>query len=184
MSTVGRMDEDSPSTSATTTLWTVTPSLILAIDAALGAPVDSYLNGSQVWLTPDGPNEAMLEWRLHPVGAFRLPAGISHYDIWEHVVSAFSRNEDDAEGAFPPGDLIVFGDESRALTSLWTGFECFAAYGDKMTPAALAAATTSALSVAPELSGTVNHRAIADEWVRTGRAADLAALVRSALAPS
>ena len=171
------MDDEAPSTNAPTTLWAVTPELIVTLDATLGAPVDSYLNGSQVWLTPDGPEEVMLEWRLHPVGGFRQPTGISHYDLWEVVVSACS-----GEGA--DGTTISFGEETRSLASLWTGLECFAAYGDSMTPKVLAAAAAAALTLDPELSGAVNHRAIGDEWVRTGRSADLAALVRDALETS
>ena len=176
------MDEDeAPSTHAPTTLWHVTPALIVTLDAALGAPVDSYLNGSQVWLTPDGPDEVMLEWRLHPVGGFRHPAGVSHYDVWEMVTAACSVECTDAGPLTAAATVINFGEEARALNSLWTGLECFAAYGDPMTPAGLAAATTSALTVAPDLFGSVNHRALGDQWVRSGRSVDLAALVRDSL---
>ena len=168
------MDDEAPSTHAPTTLWAVTPELIVTLDATLGAPVDSYLNGSQVWLTPDGPNDVVLEWRLHPVGGFRQPAGISHYDLWEIVVAACS-----VEATDPAA--INFGEETRSLDSLWTGLESFAAYGDPMTPEVLTAVATAALTIAPDLAGVVNHRAIGDEWTRTGRTADLAALVRAAL---
>src|SRR3954454_15781166 len=36
-----------------TTVWTISPELVLALDAQLGLPVDSYLNGSQTWLVGD-----------------------------------------------------------------------------------------------------------------------------------
>ena len=64
-----------------------TPTLVLALDARLGPPVDSYLNGAQTWITDDGPGEIGLEWRLHPVAGYRLPRGLSHYDLWEQVVA-------------------------------------------------------------------------------------------------
>ena len=38
-----------------TTVWTISPELVLALDEQLGLPVDSYVNGSQTWLVEDGP---------------------------------------------------------------------------------------------------------------------------------
>src|SRR4051812_50226169 len=101
-----------------TALWPMTPELVGALDRQLGAPVDSYVNGSQTWFTGD---EETLEWRLHPVGAFTLPKGLSHYDLWERVV-------DEIAGG-GSADAIALGDETRPLAALWDGLECFPAYG-------------------------------------------------------
>ena len=75
-----------------TTVWTISPELVLALDAQLGLPVDSYLNGSQTWLVEDGP--ITLEWRLHPVAGYRAPAGVSTYDLWETIVAQLSATAD------------------------------------------------------------------------------------------
>src|SRR5690242_20560734 len=99
-----------------TALWFPTAALLLALDERLGAPVDSYVNGSQTWLTPDGPGEIMLEWRLHPVADYRTPRGLSHYDVWETVIAALSTGE----------DPIALGDETRTIDAMWGGLECFA----------------------------------------------------------
>ena len=69
-------------------VWHVQADLVNALDAQLGPPVDSYVNGTQTWLTEDGPGGVALEWRLHPVAEYRPPTGLSHYDLWEQVVGA------------------------------------------------------------------------------------------------
>ena len=158
---------------AATALWDVTPALLLKLDATFGAPIDSYLNGSQVWLTADGPNEIMLEWRIHPVGGFQQPVGVSHYDVWETVIAAYS---DD-----PERTTITFGTESRSLDSLWTGMECFAAYGDPLSTHDLIVCATNVLAFAPNMSGLVNHEQLGEQWFRSNRSLDLAQLVRVAL---
>ena len=38
-----------------TCVWRADAALVLALDEHLGPPVDSYLNGSQTWITDDGP---------------------------------------------------------------------------------------------------------------------------------
>ena len=145
-----------------TAVWRAGAALILALDERLGPPVDSYLNGSQTWLADDGPGEVTLEWRLHPVASYRAPKGLSHYDVWEAVVSELSRVAD-------PSDLVL-GDEHRALDTLWDGLECFPAYGDEVEPANLAHAATDALGIAPDLAGMVDHERIGEEWERSGGA--------------
>src|SRR5437867_4336004 len=60
-----------------TALWLVDAELVVALDARLGPPIDSYLIGSQTWLTPDGPGGIELEWRLHPVAGYQTPGGLS-----------------------------------------------------------------------------------------------------------
>ena len=139
-----------------TALWLVDAELVSALDARLGPPIDSYLNGSQTWLTPDGPGGVELEWRLHPVARYRTPGGLSHYDVWESVVGALAQDVDP--------DALPLGSERVALTNLWDGLECFAAYGDEIEPATLAAAATEALGITPDASGLVDHEAIADAW--------------------
>src|SRR5437588_535997 len=73
-------------------VWRVRPALITALDDRFGAPVDAYVNGSQVWLRDDGPGSITLEVRPHPGagprrGVCRLRAPPSA----------------DRLGAFPPG---------------------------------------------------------------------------------
>jgi hypothetical protein len=138
-----------------TTVWTAAADLVLALDERLGTPVDSYVNGSQTWLTAAGDIE--LEWRLHPVAGYRAPRGLSHYDMWEQVVAALSL------GADP--DTLTLGEEIRPLSSLWDGLECYAPYDD-IEPVALAHLATEALGRAPERSGLVDHEAIGDAWER------------------
>ena len=159
-----------------TTVWRLDAELVATLDAHLGPPVDSYLNGSQTWLSPDGPGDIELEWRLHPVAAYVLPAGLSHYDLWETVVGAL------AQGANP--DQLALGEETRALSTLWDGLECFAAYGDEVEPATLAAAATEALGRAPDLSGLVDHEAIGDAWEKANGAVSIIALLVEQLQPA
>jgi hypothetical protein len=140
-------------------VWRVDAALVLALDAQLGSPVDSYVNGTQTWLTDDGPGGETLEWRLHPVARYRAPHAMSHYDVWEQVVAALAVGDDP--------DEIELGTEHRALGSLWDGLECFAAFGDDVEPAPLASAATAALGRSPDASGLVDHGRIGDAWERT-----------------
>jgi len=133
-------------------LWAVTAELLLALDDHFGDPVDTYLNGAQVWLRDDGPGGAALEWRLHPVGGFRQPAGVSHHDLFETVIYALRTGS----------ELPV------PLDQLWEGLEAFPGYGDEVEPAPLAAACTAAVGMAPDAFGVVDHDRIGDEWERSG----------------
>lgn len=156
-----------------TVVWPVSAELVLALDARLGPPVDSYVNGSQTWLSADGPGEIMVEWRLHPVGGYVTPDGLTHYDIWDAVVGALAAGAD--------ADALPLGPEPQPLHSLWTVLECFAAYGDDVEPGPLAAAVGTALGIAPAHFGTIDHEAITEQWLRSQRADDLGALVVAAL---
>jgi hypothetical protein len=149
-------------------VWPVSASLVLALDDRLGLPVDSYLNGTQTWLTDDGPGGATLEWRLHPAGGFVAPP-LSHHDLWETVVGALR------DGADP--ERLALGGEPRPLSSLWEGLECFPAFGDDIEPAVLAAAATEALGVAPDAAGLVDHASIGDRWERSQRAASITGML-------
>jgi hypothetical protein len=149
-------------------VWPVSATLVLALDDRFGLPVDSYLNGTQTWLTDDGPGGATLEWRLHPVGGFTAPPLAAH-DLWETVVGALR------DGADP--DALALGGDPRALSSLWEGLECFPAFGDDVEPAVLAASATEALGIAPDAAGLVDHGAIGDQWERSERAASITGLL-------
>jgi hypothetical protein len=149
-----------------TALWWITPELVGALDQRLGAPVDSYVNGSQTWFTGD---EETLEWRLHPVGAFTLPQGLSHYDLWERVVDELTA------GRSP--DTLALGRETRPLAGLWDGLECFPAYGDDLEPATLARRATDVLEVVPDLCGLVDHDKVADAWEATKGAVSIVRLL-------
>jgi hypothetical protein len=139
-----------------TTVWRIRPQLLLVAAERLGPPIDSYLNGSQTWLTETGGTT--LEWRLHPVAGYRLPDGLSHYDLWDAVLDQLAEDAD-------PGGLRL-GRETRALSDLWDGLECFAAHGDDLEPATLTGATRSELGLDPDLSGLVDHDRIGDAWER------------------
>jgi hypothetical protein len=149
-----------------TAVWKISPELVLALDEHLGPPVDSYVNGSQTWLVGDEPNDLnvtgdtamILEFRLHPVSGYRPPAGCSHYDLWETVVTQLSHGADAPE--------LRLGNEARPLNGLWDGLEAFPAYGDEIEPARLAAIATAALALAPDRAGLVDHEAIGDAWER------------------
>ncbi len=159
-----------------TTLWTISPELVLALDEHLGAPVDSYVNGSQTWLIGDDESDTppMLEFRLHPVAGYRTPKGASHYDVWETVVAQLSQGV--------RADAIPIAEELRSLESLWDGLECFAAYGDDIEPAQLAALAADALGRAPDAAGLVDHDAIGDAWERAHGNVSIVALLREQLA--
>ena len=154
-----------------TAVWTITPELVLALDAQLGPPVDSYVNGSQTWLADNGP--VTLEWRLHPVAGYRPPAGVSTYDIWESVVAQLSAHTDP--------HALHLGDEVRPLTGLWDGLECYAAYGDDIEPQQLAQSAAAQLDRPPDRFGLVDHEAIGDEWERASGAVSIVALLLAQL---
>ena len=160
-------------TRTATAVWRIQPDVVRALDAQLGPPVDSYVNGSQTWLTDDGPGGIALEWRLHPVARFRAPGGLSHYDVWDEVTTQL------AVGADP--EALTLGDETRALASLWDGLEVFAAYGDEVEPATLAGAAGAALGIAPDVTGLVDHTRIGDEWERVGGSVSLVGLLLAEL---
>ena len=145
-----------------TCVWLTTPDLIVTLDGAFGEPVDSYVNGSQVWLRDDGPGGVTLEWRLHPVSEYHRPAGLETDEVFAAVALAL------ATGA-PP-----LAEPER----LWEGLEAFAAYGDPIEPAPLAEAAGLALGLAPNAWGLVDHRPIGDAWERSrGRASIIGALL-------
>jgi len=120
----------------------------VALDERFGEPVDAYVNGSQVWLREDGPGGVMLEWRLHPVAGFERPPALSTHDVFPSIALSLAMGEQPV----------------TAPESLWDGLEAFAAHGDELEPATLAAAATDALGIAPDASGLADHESIADAW--------------------
>jgi len=135
-----------------TAVWRISPELVLALQDRFGDPVDAYVNGSQVWLRDDGPGDVTVEWRLHPVAGYQRPAGVDTYDVFPLTTQAL------AEGVDPPAPI----------DQLWDGLEAFAAYGDEVEPATLAAAATDALGIAPDAAGLADHQRIGDEWEKSG----------------
>ena len=131
-------------------VWRSSPELVLALDEQFGTPVDSYVNGSQTWLLDNGPGGVTLEWRLHPVGAYRPPAGLSHYDLWERVVAQLHAGGDPL--------ALALGEEVRAVASLWEG-------------------ATAAIGRAPDAAGLVDHERVGDTWERARGDVSIVALL-------
>jgi hypothetical protein len=154
-----------------TSVWTINGALVLALDEQLGLPVDSYVNGSQTWLTE---GSVTLEWRLHPVSGYRIPTGLSHYDVWEAVVGALSSGADAA--------ALPLGEETRPLTGVWDGHECYAAYGDDIEPQQLASLVTEQLGRPPDRVGLVDHQRIGDAWEAANGNVSIVALLIEELA--
>ena len=91
-----------------TCVWLATPALVVALDGRFGPPVDTYVNGSQVWLRDDGPGDVTVEWRLHPVAGYRRPHGLETEEVFEVTADAFGQGSD------PPAplDRLVVHDKS------------------------------------------------------------------------
>jgi hypothetical protein len=142
-----------------TCVWRSSPELLLALDDRFGEPVDTYVNGSQVWLRDDGPGGVTIEWRLHPVAGYRRPPGLATEEVFDAVTAAL------AAGAEPPAPL----------DRLWDGLEAFVAYDEEVEPAPLAAACAEALGRAPDASGLADHDLIGDQWERSGGATSIVA---------
>jgi len=134
-------------------VWRATAELIVTLDARFGEPLDTYVNGSQVWLRDDGPGGTVLEWRLHPVAGYRRPAGVTTEEVFSSVALALGTGQDPV----------------APLDALWDGLEAFPIDGaaSRVEPIALAAATADALGATPDAVGLVDHETVGDEWQRT-----------------
>ena len=150
-------------TRTATAVWRIKPELVSALAERLGEPVDRYVNGSQTWFT-ETPGGVALEWRLHPVAGYVKPKGLSHNDVWDVVV-----------------ETLISADGRLAPEAVWDGLECFAAYGDDIEPATLAAAAADELGLAPDAAGLVDHGSIGDEWERTKGAISIVGLLLAQL---
>jgi len=135
-----------------TCVWRVSAELVRRLDDSFGSPLDTYVNGSQVWLREDGPGGLTLEWRLHPVAGYRRPARVATEEVFELAATA----------------LATGRDLPAPLEQLWDGLESFAAYGEEIEPAGLASACSAALGLAPDAAGLVDHDRLGDEWERVG----------------
>lgn len=153
------MDLDPPL--PTVAVWRCTRALIVALDAQLGEPTDTYVNGSQVWLRDDGPGEVTLEWRLHPVGGYRRPPATSTTNVFRRIATGLAQ---------PAADEAV---AIAAPESLWGGLEVFSAYEEPLGAEELRACCVTLLGIEPDAVGTVDHDPIADEWERTAGASDI-----------
>lgn len=150
-----------PAPRVPTCVWRATPELIVALDDRFGEPIDTYVNGSQVWIRDDGPDEAPLEWRLHPVSGYQRPKDVTTEEVFSTTALALATDQ-----PLP-----------APLDRLWDGLECFPAYDEDMEPAILATAATAALGLTPDASGMVDHEVVADAWEKSqGRTSIVAAL--------
>jgi len=130
-------------------VWRATSSLLVALDANFGVPIDTYVNGSQVWLREDGPGGELLEWRLHPVAGYRRPPGLATEEVFAAVTLALGT------GSEPPAPL----------DTLWEGLEVYAAEPTEgVEPQPLARAAAAALGLPPDAVGLVDHESVADAW--------------------
>jgi hypothetical protein len=142
-----------------TCVWKASAELLLRLDERFGEPVDTYVNGSQVWLRDDGPGGVALEWRLHPVAGYRRPPGLETEAVFDAVTAA-----------------LVAGEEPPVpLDRLWEGVEAFAAYDDELEPATLAAACVESLGLPPDAAGVADHDLIGDAWERSRGATSIVA---------
>lgn len=149
-------------------VWRATEELVVALDARFGEPVDSYVNGSQVWLRDDGPGGALVEWRLHPVARYRRPPGSATEEVFSAAALAWGT------GGSPPAPL----------GELWDGLEAFPVSPDiQVEPQPLARSTAAALGIAPDAVGMVDHDGIGDEWERSAGGVSITAALLAQLAP-
>ena len=148
-------------------VWRATAELIVALDSRFGEPVDTYVNGSQVWLRDDGPRGTALEWRLHPAPAYRRPEGTTTEEVFAATALA----------------LATGAPTAAPLAELWDGLEAFPAYGDDMDPGELAAAAAESLGLAPDAAGLVDHDSIGDAWERGRGTVSVTGLLLDQLTP-
>jgi hypothetical protein len=138
-----------------TAVWLVSSALIVALDEHLGEPVDTYVNGSQVWLRPDGPRGITIEYRLHPVGGYERPTGLKTDEVFSRVALALATGE--APIATPE--------------TLWGGVEAFVAFDDEgpLEPAGLAQIGLEAFGIPADHFGHADHERIAVRWQQSDR---------------
>lgn len=150
-----------------TCVWRLTDELVLALHHRLGAPVDSYANGSQTWLRADGPGGMPIEWRLHPQPDFARPGRVSSYHLFPVVVGPLVKGE-------PP--------EIEA-TVAWSGLEASPAYGDPIDPAELASLLGDQLGIHPDASGLIDRDGLGAAWERSGGRIDVVDRLIEMLSP-
>jgi hypothetical protein len=151
-----------------TCVFPVDADLIRALEAALGPPIDSYLNGWQVWIEPSDLTGAdgepvELEFRLHPPTGFEQPGGLSHHDLWDRVVEQLS------EDAAP----LRLGEEERALRDVWVILEVYPAFGEPVSVDDLRRSAEQILGTPALASGRVDHGRLGARWKRSKGRFDL-----------
>ncbi len=147
-----------------TALWTLTSQLIVALDETFGEPIDAYVNGSQVWLRPDAPNDVTIEYRLHPVAGYQRPDGMRTDEVFSSVALAL------ATGEQPP---VPFNE-------LWEGLEAFVAFDDEgpLEPTLLAQIGEGVLGIAAAQFGMVDHESVAQAWQDSNRQTSIVGALR------
>ena len=170
-------------------VFAVDGELLLRLEATFGPPLDSYLNGWQVWLeeltednlpegVPEPVDEVTLEFRLHPPVGFEQPEGLSHHDLWDEVVVPLADARAEGE-PFPDG--FALGAETRRLEEVWTLLEVFPAYGEDVTPDLVRMWAQAWLGRMPVGVGRVDHATLGGRWKREGNRFDLAGAIRQSL---
>ena len=156
-------------------VWRCSRPLVAALDAHLGEPTDTYVNGSQVWLRDDGPNDVTLEWRLHPVGGYQRPPGTSTTNVFRRVVgwAAGQGAEDDTAN----------DDAHAEPETLWGGLEVFSAYDEDLRPDELRSCCVGLLGIEPDAVGMVDHSTVGDDWERSAGASDIVTALLRQLTP-
>ena len=143
-------------------LWRATPELIVALDDRFGEPVDSYVNGSQTWLRDDGRAG---DARVAAASGRRIPATAA-------MSTPGSCSRSRALRARAPAT------STRAAHRAVGRARGFAAYGDEIEPAQLAAARDRArIGIAARRFGLVDHEAIGDAWERANGKVSIVALL-------
>ncbi len=138
-----------------TVVWKISAELLIALDDRFGEPLDSYVNGSQVWLRTDGANGETIEYRLHPVGGYVRPAGVATDQVFSQSALACAQNES------PPAPI----------EALWGGLEAFLAFDDEgpFEPDLLASIGRQHVGLEPTAWGRVDHEGIAMRWEKSVR---------------
>lgn len=158
-------------------MFDVDRDLLERLEVGFGPPIDSYLNGWQVWIEPvetlgASPEEdVQLEYRLHPPAGFRQPVGISHHDLWDAVVEQL------ADGRVE----LRLGEETRRLDEVWVLLEVYPAFGEDVAPEALRGTVESVLGRPAIAAGRVDHDRLGSAWKRTKGTFDLPAALLEAL---
>lgn len=142
-----------------TALWKITPELLVALDDRFGEPIDTYVNGSQVWLRTDGPNEETIEYRLHPIGGYVKPKGVATDQVFASCALACAQQTE------PPAPI----------DTLWEGLEAFIAFDDEgpLSSAVLADVGAGTIGIECTAHGMVDHEGIAQRWEKSVRATSI-----------
>jgi len=150
-----------------TCVWRISRDLVIALDDRFGEPLDTYVNGSQVWMREEGPSELVVQWRLHPVASYQRPKGFTTEEVFSVTALALAQDQPTA----------------APLEQLWDGLECFPAYDAVTEPATLAGLAVDALGLAPDAYGLVDHEQIADTWEASRGATSIVAALLAQLKP-